>query len=350
KRRVSGFVVVAAVVVTALACGVLGGVAGSVVQARRDQPAGSASPSVPADSIGPVVKRILPSVVSVVVPQTDGSEYVGAGSIISRDGYIMTNEHVVSTTKDNGGKVKVELNSGEQVDATVKGMSSTADIAVLKIERGGLPPIRWGDSRGVQVGDRVIAVGNPLGLAETTTSGIVSALNRPVHVNQHSDSYYAAIQTDAAINPGNSGGPLFDFDGRLIGVNYAGAARQNVGLGFAIPERSAQRTAEQLIKTGKATHAVIGVYTDTRYKGDGAKIADSAVGGNQPVASGGPADKAGLQAGDVITKVDGIPVHSSAELTAVIRTQAPGDVVTTVYKRSESPTTTKMTLGEESDQ
>lgn len=285
----------------------------------------------------------------MIVPQSDGSEYVGAGSIISKDGYIMTNEHVVATTEDNGGKVKVELNSGEEVDATVKGMSSTADIAVLKVDRTGMPPITFGDSRKVQVGDRVIAVGNPLGLAETTTSGIVSALNRPVHVNQHSDSYYAAIQTDAAINPGNSGGPLFDLNGRLIGVNYAGAAKQNVGLGFAIPARSAQRTAQQLIKTGKSTHAVIGVYTDTSYTGDGAKIATSAVDGKEPISAGGPADKAGLQAGDVITKINGIPIHSGPGLTAMIRTQAPGDVVTTVYERSGSPTTTKLTLGEESD-
>jgi putative serine protease PepD len=210
------------------------------------------------------------------------------------------------------------------------------------------------------VGDPVIAVGSPLGLAGTVTSGIVSALNRPVQAGDQtgsaSEAYIDAIQTDAPINPGNSGGPLVNARGQVVGVNSAiatlggtsiGGSGQSgsIGLGFAIPINQVRRVAQELVQTGKAVHPVIGAVIDMSYTGIGARIAKSATGGQSPILAGGPSAKAGLSPGDVIVAFNGNPVTTADELIVDIRSHQPGDEVRITYKRGASQRTVTLTLG-----
>jgi putative serine protease PepD len=209
----------------------------------------------------------------------------------------------------------------------------------------------------VQIGDPVIAVGSPLGLSGTVTAGIISAKDRAVTAGEGGGeaSFINAIQTDAAINPGNSGGPLVNLQGQVIGVNSAiatldtgnvlgGGQGGNIGLGFSIPINQARRVAEQLIRTGKAVHPIIGVTLDRQYQGEGVRILPEAVGDSVPVQPGGPAAKAGLQPGDIITKIDDKTVSAADELIVVIRSKAPGDKVKITYKRGGKEASAEMTL------
>jgi putative serine protease PepD len=202
----------------------------------------------------------------------------------------------------------------------------------------------------VQVGDAVIAIGSPLGLAGTVTSGIISAKNRPVTTGTGNgeSSFINALQTDAAINPGNSGGPLVDATGAVIGINSAiaslgssaGGQSGSIGLGFAIPINQAKKTAEQLIKTGSATYPIMGIAVDTRYTGTGALISSEANG----VTSGGPADKAGIKAGDLIIAIDGVEITTSDELIVAIRSHNVGDQVKIKFKRNAVTREVNVTL------
>jgi putative serine protease PepD len=214
-----------------------------------------------------------------------------------------------------------------------------------------------GNSSAVVVGDSVIAVGAPLGLDSTVTSGIVSALNRPVTAGgagASSASFINAIQTDAAINPGNSGGPLLDMSGRVIGVNSAIARvasalsadgqSGNIGVGFAIPSDQVRKTAEQLIASGKATHPVVGVLLDTTYKGEGVKIASVPQNGSPPITKGGPADKAGLKPGEVIVRLDGRPVTGPDEFVVAVRAKSVGETVQLTVRTASRERTVKMIL------
>jgi putative serine protease PepD len=219
------------------------------------------------------------------------------------------------------------------------GRTSDYDLAVLKVERTGLAPLLLADSAEVVVGDAVVAVGAPLGLEGTVTTGIVSALNRPVQAGASDETAFInAIQTDAAINPGNSGGPLVNGAGEVIGINSAiaqppggiGAAPGSIGLGFAIPSNQARRTASELIETGSATYPIIGVLLDEGYTGEGVQVSDQTGGPQAPVTAGGPADDAGIRPGDVIVAIDGRPVTQPDELIVAIRAKAPGD--TTVLR------------------
>jgi putative serine protease PepD len=213
-----------------------------------------------------------------------------------------------------------------------------------------LKALQFGNSDKVAVGDAVIAIGSPLGLSGTVTQGIISAKDRPVTAGDStsSTSFISALQTDAAINPGNSGGPLVDATGAVIGVNSAiaslgsslGSQSGSIGLGFAIPINQARKTADQLIKSGKATYPVIGVAVDMNYTGDGALIANSA----SAVLAGGPASKAGLRPGDLITAIDSLKVHAAEELIVEIRTHNVGDEVTITYKRGNKTGTAKLIL------
>jgi putative serine protease PepD len=244
------------------------------------------------------------------------------------------------------------------VHATVVGSPDPVDdIAVLKVSGvSGLMPAALGNSDDLAVGDTVVAVGSPLGLAGTVTSGIVSALNRPVEAGGEQgvpDDVIDAIQTDAAINPGNSGGPLVDDRGLVVGVNSAIASLStesitnqqsgSIGLGFAIPINEARRIAEEIITRGYATHAIIGVRLDSTYSGEGAKISSSAV--PDAVTPGGPAAKAGLQPGDVIVAVDGERITTADELIVAIRRQLPGSRVQLTFLRSGRRTTVSVVLG-----
>jgi putative serine protease PepD len=336
--------VVAGLVVAAFGAGVLGGLVGARVENRDDRLADAGLPAAVGtgagdrapDSVAGIAEQVLPSVVSIEVTSATGSS-TGSGMVLRQDGYILTNHHVVAGGAEAGATVVVLLADGSQEPATVVGSTPDYDLAVLKIEVEGLVPLVLGDSDQVQVGDPVVAVGAPLGLAGTVTTGIVSALNRPVAAGDGTEAtaFINALQTDAAINPGNSGGPLVNAAGEVVGINSAiaqppGTAATSggsIGLGFAIPSNQARRTAEQLIETGTATYPVIGVLLDGEYTGEGVQVATQAQGVQQPVTPDGPADRAGIRAGDVILSIDGRPVTASDELVVAIRARTPGDAV-----------------------
>ncbi|MBO0607954.1 S1C family serine protease [Myceligenerans salitolerans] len=330
----------------ALLAGLLGGIGGSALMDEREdtaRPADAALPKAaggatvdrPEGSVAAIAAEALPSVVSIAVRGAEG-EATGSGMVLKSDGYILTNNHVVAGATTSGAPVFVTFSDGHEKRAEIVGATPDYDLAVLKVDEEGLTPLVLGDSDAVVVGDDVLAAGSPLGLDATVTTGIVSALHRPVQAGEQSaTAFIDAIQTDAAINPGNSGGPLLNSAGEVIGINSAIAqapgsltATGNIGLGFAIPSNQARRTAEQLIETGEATFPVIGVLLDQTYQGEGVRVASTAQGGQPPVTPDGPADRAGIAPGDVILAIDGRPVSRSDELIVAIRAMAPGDAVT----------------------
>ncbi len=348
RRRAALLLTVGAV---ALVAGGTGGAAGAYLVARdRDgvltdpfielppAPAGSSARS--ADSTAGIVAAVAPSVVTLKVSGGGPSQGTGSGFILDGNGYILTNNHVVAPTPGSGtARVRVVFSNGRQVDGAVVGRDVSYDLAVVKADVGSRRALPLGDSDSVRVGDPVIALGAPLGLQGTVTTGIISARNRPVAAGQAQEtSFINALQTDAAINPGNSGGPLLDEQGRVIGVNAAIAripgagvidsTGGNIGLGFAIPSKQARRTAEQLIRTGKAQHPVIGaLLDDDGADTDGVRIATTGTGGRPALTPGGPAATAGIKPGDLILAVDGQPVNSLPELVVAIRSREPGETV-----------------------
>jgi putative serine protease PepD len=304
----------------------------------------------PPGSVSDIAQRVLPSVVSISAQSSNGGG-TGTGFVIDSTGYILTNNHVISDAAVDGGEIEVQLNDGTTLQASIVGRDSSYDLAVLKVNRTGLTALTFGNSDEVAVGDSVIAIGSPLGLSGTVTLGIVSAKDRAVTAgeSQGDSSFINAIQTDAAINPGNSGGPLVNSAGAVIGVNSAIATLSSsslssqtgsIGLGFAIPINQAQKTAEQLIKNGKATYPVVGISVDMQYAGDGAKVADT----SNAILPGGPAAKAGLRAGDLITTFDGRTITTPEELIVAIRSKSVGDRVEIKYIRSGKSYTTSLTL------
>lgn len=288
------------------------------------------------DSIAALAARVIPAVVSISVKGA-GSSGTGSGFFLDSDGFILTNNHVVEAAA-SGGSITVELSDNKRYKARLVGRDSSYDLAVLKIDVVAAPTLQLGNSDQVQVGDAVIAIGSPLGLSGTVTSGIISSKNRAVTTGTGSgeSSFINALQTDAAINPGNSGGPLVDGTGAVIGVNSAiatlGISSQagSIGLGFAIPINQAKKTAEQLISTGSATYPLMGISVDTRFTGIGALITSDGVG----ISPGGPADKVGMRAGDVITYFDGREVANSDELIVMIRSKNVGDKIKVKYQRN----------------
>jgi putative serine protease PepD len=289
---------------------------------------------------------VTPSVVSISATTSSGGG-TGSGSIYksnSSSSYIITNNHVIEAAATTG-TIKVELTNGEQYTAKIVGRDPGYDIAVLQIQIGNLPAIALGDSSKVSVGDPVLAIGSPLGLASTVTSGIISALNRPVSTGTvDAQSYVNAIQTDAAINPGNSGGALIDSQGRIIGVNSAiatlssGSASGSIGLGFSIPINEAKRVIDEIIATGKSTRPVLGVYFDPTFTGVGAKIAR--------LSAGEGAEKAGIPVGSVIRSIDGVKVIDNDTAIVRIRSYVPGTVVSVLVDLPTGGSKTfKVTLG-----
>jgi putative serine protease PepD len=312
----------------------------------------SAAAERPTGSVAQVAAAVLPSVVSIEVTFA-GGQATGSGFVIGADGLILTNNHVVAEAL-TGGRIEVVFADGSQERAEVVGHTTPYDLAVLRVDRSGLPVLEFADSDSVVVGDPVVAVGAPLGLESTVTSGIVSALNRPVSAGAgDSSAFINAIQTDAAINPGNSGGPLVDLSGRVIGINSAiarapgtgGESGGNIGLGFAIPSDQASRTAQELIDTGKATYPVIGVLLDRNHSGEGVKVVETPPDDGQPIITpGGPADKAGIRPGDLIVAFEGRPVTDPDELIVAIRAQRPGDTVTLTVRRGDTERDVRLTL------
>jgi putative serine protease PepD len=299
------------------------------------------------DSVAGIAQRVLPSVVSISTRSIDGAG-TGSGFVIDSNGFILTNNHVISDAAQSGGSIQVSLSDGTFYSAKVIGRDASYDLAVLKINASGLKALQFGDSDAVAVGDSVIAIGSPLGLSGTVTTGIISAKNRAVTAGESSSesSFINALQTDAAINPGNSGGPLVDATGAVIGVNSAiaslGTTAQigSIGLGFAIPINQARKTADQLIKNGVATYPVIGVSLNMNYTENGAQVSTNGRG----ILPGGPAQKAGLRGGDVIIEIDGKEIYSPEELIVSIRAKSVGDRVTLGFLRDGVKKTVTLTL------
>ncbi|GGO28772.1 peptidase S1 [Microbispora rosea subsp. aerata] len=313
-------------------------------------------------TVAAVAKAIMPSVVSIKVQSaTSGGE--GSGVILSADGLILTNNHVVSMGTGGGATVTVKFSDGKTANAIIKGTDPTTDLAVIQAQGvSGLTPASLGDSDKLQVGDAVLAIGSPLGLEGSVTSGIVSALDRtlteapeqqqpqfPWGMGQQQQSQGTTIggmiQTDAAINPGNSGGALVNASGQVVGINTAiatsGSSSGNIGVGFAIPINTAKLVADQLIKTGKATHAFFGVSVADAVGGVSGAVVSS-------VTPGSPAEKAGIKEGDLITKINDKVVDSAEALVGTIRSSRPGDKVTVTFTRDGKENTISATLAEQS--
>ncbi|MFJ2720046.1 trypsin-like peptidase domain-containing protein [Streptomyces sp. NPDC087437] len=364
-RRVTRALVGGAVVL-ALVSGALGGLAGAYIERNGGvgtvelpqagkEPAGRAP-----DSVAGIAARALPGVVTLHVSGS-GEQGTGTGFVLDGLGHVLTNNHVVENAA-SGGDISVTFSGGQTAKARIIGRDAGYDLAVVQV-RGvrGLTPIPLGNSDNVQVGDPVIAIGAPFDLANTVTSGIISAKERPITAGGEkgdgSDvSYVDALQTDAPINPGNSGGPLLDARGRVVGINSAirsadtGSDLQtgqagSIGLGFAIPVNQARRVAEELINHGKASHPVIGVTLDMNYPGDGARVGVKGRDGGPPVTSGGPGARAGIRGGDVITAVDGQRVHSGEELIVKTRAHRPGDRLELTVERDGKARKVSLVLG-----
>jgi putative serine protease PepD len=361
RKRSRAGLLVAAAVLLALVAGGAGGAVGYLL-ADRDQgsvtvdganlgAAPARSVQRPEGSVAGVAAKVLPSVVQIKVETGQGAA-TGSGFVIDENGLIVTNNHVVADAK---GSAQVVFAGGKTTTAKVVGTSPAYDLAVLRVSAKNLVALPLGNSDSVVVGDPVIAIGSPLGLSGTVTSGIVSAKNRPVTAGDRGSSdnaYINALQTDAAINPGNSGGPLVDLDGEVIGVNSAiatggggrGGEGGNIGVGFAIPINQARRTVEQLINKGEAQFPIIGASLDGRYEGPGAKIATQPTNGTPPLVNGGPAEKAGLEPGDIIVAIDGTTVQDSAELIVAIRSHRPGETVNLTVRRGGNERHVRVTL------
>ena len=301
------------------------------------------SNSINAKSISALV---TPSVVSISVKTSTGGG-TGSGSVYktsATSSFIITNNHVIESALTSG-TIKVEFADGSEIAATIVGRDRMYDIAVLQVKKGNLPAIALGDSSKISVGDEVLAIGSPLGLANTVTQGIISALNRPVTAGTNdSTSYVNAIQTDAAINPGNSGGALVDAQGRIIGVNSAiatlttGGTSGSIGLGFSIPINEAKRVIDEIIATGKSTRPVMGVVFDDVTSETQAKIIQ--------LTPGEGAEKAGVIVGSIIKSIDGVKISNRDAAIVKIRSYAPGSVITVVMTLPDgSSKTYKITLG-----
>jgi putative serine protease PepD len=346
NSRLPYWLIVAAVVVVALLAGGaywLGTRSGS-----GDSTASASDSTAAACAASTVADRVLPSVVKISATSSAGGG-TGSGEVIRSSGYVLTNNHVISPAA-NGGHVTVTFSDGSTADATITGRDPQTDLAVLHVTPPSSPNvITLGRSNAVRVGQPVVALGAPLGLEGTVTAGIVSALDRTIHVpgeNGRQALLVSAVQTDAAINPGNSGGALVNCSGQLIGVPTAGAtvggAGGSIGLGFAIPVDSAIQIANELIEHGSVTHSYFGLVTAP------VSGAQAAGGGGlfvQALDPQGPAARAGLQAGDVITEIDGSPAASSIQLESLTLTRRPGDRVAVVYVRDGRTTRATITLG-----
>ncbi|MEI2810557.1 MAG: trypsin-like peptidase domain-containing protein [Nocardioides sp.] len=349
----------AASLVLALLAGGAGGVGGAAAwSAFTDEGSGS-TPAAPTSttqrttrvdpapvvdgSVESVAGAVLPSVVQIKVSGAGGSGS-GSGIILTADGRILTNNHVVDLAGQDG-TLSVSFNDGRKAPATIVGTDPKTDSAVIQATGvTGLTPASVGDSGALQVGHQVVAIGSPYGLDATVTTGIVSALNRPVSVS--SDAVYPAIQTDAAINPGNSGGPLVNMDGQVVGVNAsirgvesASGEAGSIGLGFAIPINELMPIVDQIVAGETPTHARFGITVGDAP--DDAAAAGAVVGDVTPVSA---ADKAGLRSGDVITSVDGHRITGAESLIATVRSYRPGDQVEVTYVRDSKSATATLTL------
>lgn len=320
------------------------------------------TPDTPAadGSVESVAQSVLPSTVELDVTGA-GESGSGSGAILSSDGLILTNEHVAGLAGE-GGQITVRFSDGSKAPGEIVGLDPLTDTALVQAQDvSGLTPITIGTSGDLQVGEDVVAIGSPFGLESTVTTGIVSALDRPVDVGsdgQGNSTTYPAIQTDAAINPGNSGGPLVDMNGHLVGINSSirstgsgmGGEAGSIGLGFAIPIDDVLPIIDQMKAGETPTHARLGVSVgDVAQTGvSSATVTEGAE--VKEVTGGSAAGDAGLEVGDVITAIDGAPVDSSSSLVATIRSYRPGDEVEVTYERNGEEATTTLTLGSDAEE
>ncbi len=357
ERRIRpGSLIVATVLALLLGGGgaAIGVWAGSRLPAVLTDPAfsvASVAPAVerPAGSVAVIAARVIPAVVSIEIRSGDTGD-TGSGVVIDGKGYVLTNNHVITlAATDSSATLTVVFSNGKRVPGTIVGRDPASDLAVIKANVTGATVAQLGNSSKVLVGDAVIAVGSPLGLAGTVTTGIVSATRRPVRLagpDSDTNAVIDALQTDAAINPGNSGGPLVDATGAVIGINSAirtlgGDANGSIGLGFAIPVNYAENVAQELIRTGKAVHSTMGINAKSATDGitDGAQV--------QNVVTGGPAAKAGIREGDVITKVGNRAVGGADELVVAVDAHRVGESVTVTLSRSGKALSVQVVLAAE---
>jgi S1-C subfamily serine protease len=352
-----GLSTLAIVLVAGLVAGIVGGGVGYFLSQRAHRVLTNpdvklATTGTPANrppgSIADIAKRVSPAVVSIDVRSADAAG-AGSGVVIDKNGYILTNNHVVNFAGQF--TIRVVFSDHSSAPGKIVGTDPRNDLAVIKVDKTSLTVASLGDSAALAVGDPVVAIGNPLGLAGTVTSGIVSNLREPLRLpgeNGEPDAVIDAIQTDAAINPGNSGGALVAADGSVVGINTAiaslgqsagGGQSGNIGLGFAIPMNTARTIAQALITSGKVVHADLGASSRSVTDGtrDGAYLVQ--------VTAGGPADKAGLQAGDVITVFDNQLITTGDGLTVAVAEAGPGRKVSVHYLRAGTEHTASVTLG-----
>jgi putative serine protease PepD len=343
--------------VVVIAAGVVGALIANAVNSPSNATTTAASEAASSSlcNVISIADQELPSVVTIFAGGgTSGG--VGSGEVIRSDGYILTNNHVILPAVA-GGSLEVVFTDGSTAPATITGRDPLTDLAVIHVSGiSDLRTISVGNSSDLRIGQGVVALGAPLGLSSTVTSGIVSALGRTVHVPGEASRtalLIDAVQTDAAINPGNSGGALVNCAGDLVGIPTAGAAIPSpsgeasggsIGLGFAIPVNLATKVADEIIATGTVTHAFIGIQTEpllasaTGESGEAQGLRVAAV------VAGGPAASAGLRVGDIITSIDGAQAVSTDQLMAVTLTRRAGDQVKIGYERSGSPHTATITL------
>jgi len=314
---------------------------GSPLQVPAAVAGTNAAPVVDRSSLSSIAAALQPAIVDI---RTNAGE--GSGVVVSADGNIVTNNHVVEGART----VTVSFNSGKQVPANVVGTDPKTDLAVLKVDATGLTFAKWANSDDVRVGDTVLAIGSPLGLQGSVTAGIVSALHRTITVGGEQQTQFDtgaqttigdAIQTDAPINPGNSGGALVNTNGEVVGINSAIATQGsngNIGVGFAISANMAKSVTDQLAKGQKVSHPYIGVSIGDADSG-GAKI--------QSVVANGPAAKAGLAAGDVVTKVGDRPITGSEDLIGAIQGSSVGANLQLTIQRGSGTQTVQVTVGEQ---
>ena len=297
-------------------------------------------------SVPAVAEKLLPSTVQVLA-DINGEQLgaTGSGFVLDEEGHIVTNNHVVEGADD--GRIIVVDNKGKRHEADIVGRSPVYDLAVLQVDGLDAEPAAIGTSEDLRIGENVVAIGSPLGLSSTVTSGIVSALHRPVTTtgeDANANSYIDAVQTDAAINPGNSGGPLVDMTGRVVGVNSAIASTGgmtgdtgNIGVGFAIPIEQVRITADQILRSGEAQYPVIGAEVRSVGRGEGSRI--------EKIEAGSPAAESGLEQGDVVVKVEDRLVTDSPSLIVALRTHQPGETVELTVERDGDQEKVEVTLG-----
>jgi putative serine protease PepD len=354
-RRRTGALIAGAAIAAVLGAGAgIGSYAylandGSVSPINATSGAAPLSPTLDG-TVTAAAAKIEPSLVTIAV-QSGGSGGIGSGVVLDKDGHILTNEHVIAGAAQ-GATVTVTFHNGSTATAKVVGTSESNDLAVIKVDGvTDLNPATFAKSSELTVGQSVVAAGAPLGLSESVTSGIVSNTARPVRSGDNNDAVYLAVQTDAAINPGNSGGPLVNLNGDVVGINSSiastssgadGGQPGNIGIGFAVPSDVAARVASELITTGKSTNAALGV----RVTGSDSEMSTAVGVPLQEVISGGAAEKAGLHAGDVVTKINDFHTTTPDGLIAATRFYAPETTVTVTFIRDAGPAqSAEVTLG-----